>query len=86
MDAPRSAKQSDFPYGHAGGRVCYFEMHDGALAQARYRDDLRGAVRRALAGESAIFAAWPGTYRTDLFVIDDLPALAEQIGLAGEAS
>lgn len=64
----------EFPYDW--NRVCYMELsEDGELRQLRYKDDLRQAVERARQG-SQIYAVWPGQYRSDLFLIDDLDALA----------
>lgn len=81
MTAPRPASEAPFPYGWQGA-VCYFELgDDGVPLQARVRDDLRDMVRRALVDEVRIFAAWPGAYRTDLFVIDEPKRLADAIGL-----
>jgi len=39
------------------------------------------AYQRALAGESRLFAVWPGNWRSDLFAIDDLDQYARGIGL-----
>lgn len=77
----RNASKTSFPYGWPG-RVSYFTVGgDGLPAQIRTRDEMRQAVAEALAGGRFIFAAWPGEFRTDLFLID-LPALlAEAIGL-----
>lgn len=77
----RSSKDSEaFPYGHSG-LVCYMELKDGALLQLGAREVMRDAVQRALAGDSEIYAVWPGRWRSDLFIIDDLPSLAAAIGL-----
>jgi hypothetical protein len=82
MMPPRPASEAPFPYGHAGGSVCYMELGPDGLRQCRTRGDLRDAVKRAQAGESEIMAVWPGQYRSDLFIIDDLAALAKAIGQA----
>lgn len=74
------ASEKQFPYGHPG-TVCYIEQTGDELVQCRYRDDLRTAVRNALAGESRIIAVWPGRYRSDLFLLDDLHALAGAVGV-----
>jgi hypothetical protein len=75
-DRPRSAAAVEgFPYGWPG-LVCYF---DAEHRQAHTRDDLRGMVSRALAGQTTIYAVWPGEYRSDLFVIDDPAKLHEAI-------
>lgn len=74
----RLASENDFPYGYPGF-VCYIEVRDGEIRQCRQRDALRDAVRRAVSGESVIYAVWPGQHRADLFRVDDLPALARRI-------
>lgn len=77
-DVARLASKTDgrtFPY--AASLVCYFErLADGRIQQLHYKDDFRSAVYRARVDGSTIFAVWPGEYRSDLFVIDDLDALA----------
>jgi hypothetical protein len=77
----KRASEAPFPYGWPG-HVLYMEQHRAELvSQLQTRDQLRGAVLRALAGDSHLLAAWPGQYRTDLFVIDKPELLAEAIGL-----
>ena len=66
---------SRFPYAWPG-KVCYLELCDGKLLWLKARDETREAVRRAIAGESTIYAAWPGQHRTDLFLIDSPERLA----------
>lgn len=77
-DSLRPASAAPFPYGYPG-IVCYLEQSGTAISQMHTRGDLRDAVRRAHAGESRLLAVWPGQYRSDAFVIDDLAALAEEI-------
>ena len=75
---PRSAKQSgqDFPYEYA--TTCFIEIWaDGTVSQGAGA----AAYERAKAGKSRLFAVWPGQYRSDLFVIDDLDEYAKAIGL-----
>ena len=64
----------DFPWHSA--RVCYFDLFQCRPVMLRYAGDLMYAVQRAIAGETTIYAVWPGQYRSDLFVIDDLSPLA----------
>lgn len=78
IQAPRPASTATgpFPYGWPG-RVCYIEIGaDPTPGQIRTRAGMVAAIARARAGESTIYAAWPGNHRTDLFVVDDLDALA----------
>lgn len=75
---PRSAKAAglDFPY--RSPTTCFIEIHaDGTVSQGAGAE----AYQRAKAGQSRLFAVWPGEYRSDLFVIDDLDEYARAIGL-----
>jgi len=79
-------KAGCFPYGYPGA-VCYIEVSGaGGLRQIQGRGEIRDAVVRAERGESRIYAAWPGQYRTDLFFIDDLPALKAAASLKSRVS
>lgn len=78
----KRASEAPFPYGWPGW-ICYFVMTDeGSLTQLKTRPDFRQAVSDALSGGAPIFAAWPGQYRTDLFLIDEPHWLAVAIGVA----
>lgn len=75
---PRSAAASgmDFPYGSP--TTCYIEVHkDGKVTQGADHT----AYERARAGESRLFAVWPGQWRSDLFVIDDLDEYARALDI-----
>lgn len=75
---PRSAAASgrDFPYQHP--TTCYVEVWaDGSVTHGTDA----GTYERAKAGKSRLFAVWPGQYRSDLFVIDDLDEYAKALGL-----
>ena len=82
MSEPRKASKAPFPYGYPG-LVCYIEQYktDGGdeITQCSTRAEIRGAVRRSLAGQSRILAVWPGQWSSDLFEIDDIEALAEKV-------
>lgn len=76
----RLASETTFPYGWPGA-VCYFTVSAGfEPQQIRGRDDMRRAVDLALTDQVQIYAAWPGRYRTDVFLIDEPGLLAEAIG------
>lgn len=77
-DQLKLASEHPFPYGYPG-LVCYIRQYGTELTQLRTRDEAREAVRRAIEGNGRILAVWPGQYRSDLFLIDDLPALAQAI-------
>ena len=44
----------------------------------------RSAYINAQAGISKILAVWPGRWRSDLFIIDDLDAFSEKQSLFGK--
>ena len=72
---PRLASEAPFPY--TSQRVCYIERYsDGTLHQIRTKAQMAEAITAARTGVIDIVAVWPGEYRSDLFVIDDLDALA----------
>lgn len=79
----RSAKETGcFPY--SCGQVCYMEVSpDGAVTQLSTVGEKRSAYINAQAGGSKILAVWPGRWRSDLFIIDDLDAFSEKQGLFG---
>ena len=68
----RSSKEAGcFPYGSS--TVCYMELtKDGNIKQLMTRESKGEALRNANAGDSKILAVWPGRWRSDLFIIDDL--------------
>lgn len=76
----KRASEAPFPYGWPG-RVLYFMLVAGEPRQLSSRDELRSALAVAISGLNVIYAAWPGQYRTDLFIIDKPELLAEAIGL-----
>lgn len=79
MTAPRRASEEPFPYD--GQKVCYIVITETALGQARYMEEKREAVRLAREGKAIVLAAWPGQWRTDLFLVDDIEKLAEALGM-----
>lgn len=80
----RSAKETGcFPY--SCGQVCYMEVSpDGAVTQLSTVGEKRSAYINAQAGISKILAVWPGRWRSDLFIIDDLDAFSEKQSLFGK--
>lgn len=78
MLQPRSAKAvgKDFPYRLS--TMCYIEVHgDGSVTHGRDAE----TYRRARAGESRLYAVWPGEWSSHLFVIDDLDEYAKAFGI-----
>jgi hypothetical protein len=82
MTEIRKTSETDiaFPHGWDGG-LCYFEIEKGELLWTKGRNEIRDAVRRAHAKRSKLYCAWPGRYRTDLFLVDDLKAAAKALGV-----
>jgi hypothetical protein len=79
---PRSAAAvgADFPY--TAKTVCIIEVgNDGSVRQGGGP----AAYRRAAAGESRLYAVWPGEWRSDLFLIDDLDEYAKALGIVHDA-
>lgn len=75
-------RSSEAPFPHCWDRkLCYFELRNGEVISPEGRAAVRDAVRRAYAGESLLFCAWPGQWRTDLFVIDDIEDAAKALGV-----
>ena len=78
----RSAKnESCFPY--SAKTVCYIEVLKNGDVRQIYnsKSEIETACLRAKNKESTIYAVWPGKYRSDLFIIDDLDALADAYGI-----
>ncbi|MGW0366467.1 hypothetical protein [Streptomyces sp. NPDC002990] len=75
---PRSAAAAgrDFPY--TARTTCYIEIHkDGRLTHGTDR----ATYERVVAGESKLYAVWPGEWSSHLFVIDDLDEYAKAHGI-----
>lgn len=83
MHEPRSAAAlgADFPYQMR--TMCYIEI--GADGSVTWGSDV-GAYRRARAGESNLYAVWPGEWASHLFVIDDFDQYARGMGLVHDAA
>ena len=78
----RSTKETpDFPY--ALNNICYIETaKDGSVSQIQHsKDGILSAYTKAKSGEVDIYAVWPGKYRSDLFIVDDLDSFAGAYGI-----
>ncbi len=82
----RSAKENnDFPYSMS--TICYFEVDSsGNVVHVPHKnksDKVRvlEAYQRAKNKTTTLYAVWPGNWRSDLFIIDDLDAFADGLGL-----
>lgn len=74
----RSAKEAGcFPY--TSKLVCFMELRpNGTLTQLNSKPEKLAAYFSAADGNSKIVAVWPGRWRSDLFIIDDLESFCEQ--------
>lgn len=62
-----ASTSENFPYELA--TVCYLEIaSDGSVTSPPEE----GVATRVRSGESRLYAVWPGHYRSDLFLIDDI--------------
>lgn len=81
----RSAKESEyFPYEMK--QVCYILVSDEGVSQViHYRksdfNQVIEAYQLVKAGKAQLYAVWPGNYRSDLFVIDDIEQFADAFGI-----
>lgn len=77
----RSAKESGcFPYYNS--LICYMEVFpDGTINQLQSKTDRLAAYLNAKSNKSKIYAVWPGKWRSDLFLIDDLDAFCNDLNL-----
>ena len=78
----RKASEAEyFPYTNSTN--CYIEVgSDNSVSNISHKNKsdhagVEAAYNRVLSGKSRLYCAWPGKYRTDLFVIDDLTSFAE---------
>lgn len=85
MTHVRLSSETRFPHSWPA-QVCYFELNNGALLWLKTRDETREAVRRAITGITQLYAAWPGQYRTDLFLIDDVAKMADELKIDTKAA
>lgn len=71
-----ASTSENFPYELA--TVCYLEIaSDGSVTSPPEE----GVATRVRSGESRLYAVWPGHYRSDLFLIDNIDEYEKAIGL-----
>lgn len=82
----RSAKATEnFPYRMS--TVCYFEVDkNGGVSQVYHKNKsdwpkVLEAYQRAMNKTTTLYAVWPGNWNSDLFIIDDLDALAKAFNI-----
>src|SRR5262249_39969214 len=82
VDEPRSAAAMGAGFPYKLKTMCYIEVgRDGSITWGSDLD----AYERARAGESQLYAVWPGEWSSHLFVVDDLDAYARGRGLVHDA-
>ncbi|WLQ34666.1 hypothetical protein P8A18_15025 [Streptomyces castrisilvae] len=75
---PRSAGAEGTKFPYQLGTMCYIEVHkDGSVTHGHDAQ----TYRRVLAGDSQLYAVWPGEWSSHLFVIDDLDEYAKALGI-----
>lgn len=85
MTATRLASQVDggFPFGLK--TVCWMVLRQGELTCVSTREERDLAYLWASRGYAKLYAVWPGKWRSDLFELDDLDAVARALGLKANA-
>lgn len=81
----RFAKEElGFPYN--AKTTCYILVcTDGTIKQVQHtKTDFTDAYSSARNGSATLYAVWPGNWRSELFVIDDLNAFADAVGVPRE--
>ena len=69
----KATSWKEFPYGWK--KICYIEQYieSGEMVQVDILvGELDKAYKRVVKGETKLYAAVPGNYKTDLFEIDDI--------------
>lgn len=78
MNYRSAGEVGGFPY--QSKLLCYVLVsNDGTISQpCQYRKsdrrELVEAAKKVREGTARLFVAWPGSYRTDLFAVDDITA------------
>lgn len=68
-----------FPY--LSKNITYYEAIGSEIFElTNHEDSIKTAYIRAIDGKSNLYATWHGTYRTDMFFIDDLHELGLALG------
>lgn len=72
----KCSEVDSFPY--TAKYCCLIEVRKNNIVEqiTHYRkmdlDDVKNAYLRAANNESVLYYVWPGNYRSDMFVVDDL--------------
>lgn len=78
----RSAKEQEF-FPYTSKTVCYILVTvDGNVVQVQHSaGELQAAYDAVCNKKASLYAVWPGNWRSDLFIIDDMEAFADALGL-----
>lgn len=79
----RSAKEQEiFPYDLK--TTCYILVYKNAdvVHIQHTKTELAKAYEEVNSGKAVLYAVWPGNWRSDLFIIDDLNAFADAVGIS----
>lgn len=81
----RSIKEESF-FPFTARTICYIEVSkDGFIQQIPCnKSAIKEACLRARTDQTTLLAVWPGQYRSDLFIVDDIDALLDAYGIARE--
>lgn len=77
----RTAKDVEF-FPYTSKTNCYILVEKDKVEQiVHYRkcdiQEVINAYRKVKDGNAKLYCVWPGNYRSDLFIIDDIEAFAE---------
>jgi hypothetical protein len=78
----RSIKEESF-FPFTARTICYIEVSkDGSVQQIPCnKSAIKEACLRVRAEQTTLYAVWPGQYRSDLFVVDNIDALSDAYGI-----
>lgn len=78
----RSAKCTEnFPYSLT--TICYILVDDSGKVESVNNsiESKQDAYNKVKSGEATLYAVWPGQWRSDLFIIDDINKFAASVGI-----
>ncbi len=79
----RSAKEQEwFPYSLK--TTCYILVNqNGVVTQVSHsKKEMQEAYTAVVNDLATLYAVWPGQWRSDLFIIDDLDLFANAVGIS----
>ena len=78
----RSAKEVEY-FLYGSKLVCYFVVYpDGKAEQIQNnKTTAKSVYEHVVAKDYVLYAVWPGQWRSDLFIIDDIELYANALGI-----